>query len=786
MSHSVSLLPSGQHPPTSFIWRSEEPFQQRNAWTRFRRHAAYDGGAADFFFAADPTARLLVNGKTVVARCMRFVTPFITVERVDLGPFLRPGDNCFEILHHWWGVPTFQRSRGGSPGVSLVGEWLRTDTSWEWCEAAEFVAHEHQILGHSTQRIRFPVAIDLCRPVAGVGQWHKAAMLESAAWSSPVLKETPPLRRRECHPCNVHSGGKLLSVQTTDCPFPEIPGSWLMKRSTFCPEPNAPGFESFLEGEPISIDAEGDYYLTFDFGRPVHGYVSLTVESEADGTAVDLTYCELDEDPSTGKAILQPDGSFDPDFTVGSPYCDRVLLRAGQQEVEIPEERTFRWLMLAFRGVRGPLKLCGLTAWSTEHPSEVVGSFHGPPFVSEFQRLALIHAAVAMSDVFVDTPGREDAQWLEDIPVRARIAASWMEDTSLRLVALRHAAEQQAPSGRFRIFAPEDYGEAGLQCLDWGMAWPDLLWDAHQWSGEVGLVARYWKHLEAFVASLLAECDADGLLVDGSCLGDIRCSEHADFTQSGRESIPNAFMHGCLLRASAMARLVGEVDAAAKWSDQARLCRTAFTRFLVTGNRVAEVWSPSRQPRGFGQAAAVCAAYFEVLDPDTRRAVLLEAFRPPSGAPPADMRRWNNPTYAYRALVALSENGLPALAAAHFHERYEPWIARGILPEYFLPGTAQPPDASGSHAWAASPLAWLHEYVLGLRPSHAVGEWTYSPVDVGWSRVWGEVVTPFGHLLVENDWKSGAFCVRNRVGRESIFEHRGTHPPTFVLPRNFG
>ena len=66
---------------------------------------------AKILFAADPTARLWINGTVVLPRVMRFVSPQITVEEIDLTPYLREGGNTAVVLHHWWGVPTFQRSR---------------------------------------------------------------------------------------------------------------------------------------------------------------------------------------------------------------------------------------------------------------------------------------------------------------------------------------------------------------------------------------------------------------------------------------------------------------------------------------------------------------------------------------------------------------------------------------------------------------------------------------------------------------------------------------------------
>jgi hypothetical protein len=117
----------------SFIWRSGADSPPPNTWTYFRRKFAWSGKLpSKILFAADPTARLWINGEVVLPRVMRFVTPQITVEEIDLSAFLREGTNTAVVLHHWWGVPTFQRSRGGAPGIALQSDFLTTDDEWRW------------------------------------------------------------------------------------------------------------------------------------------------------------------------------------------------------------------------------------------------------------------------------------------------------------------------------------------------------------------------------------------------------------------------------------------------------------------------------------------------------------------------------------------------------------------------------------------------------------------------------------------------------------------------------
>jgi len=115
----------------------------------------------------------------------------------------------------------------------------------------------------------------------------------------------------------------------------------------------------------------------------------------------------------------------------------------------------------------------------------------------------------------------------------------------------------------------------------------------------------------------------------------------------------------------------------------------------------------------------------------------------------------------YRALRALSDHGFGEIAARHFLERYRPYLPDGPLPEYFLPLKAQPPDATGSHGWAAVPLLWLHDTVLGVRLQKAGGDvLAWQPRYVGWPKVAGTTMTPQGACEVTIDWKKRKFEIR--------------------------
>ena len=767
-----------------FVWRSDSATPAANTWTWFRRVFQWEPKqGTKLRFAADPTARLWINGEVVTARVMRYVTPNITVEEFDLGPFLRPGSNVAVVLHHWWGVPTFQRSAGVDAGFAVESKFLCTDSNWRWRDGGEFLHHERQVIGMKTQRIRFPQVMDTRQGIpdvhdASFGEtgWLKAAPKKSAAWASPVMKETEPLERIQSWPKSIFAQGFVRRPDPSGVPYPEVPMSWLAMHATYSPDGNAlsaPDDWFKNPGSVAELSSEREGYVTFDFGKPLHGYVRIEIEDALPGAMLDFLYGELRVNPCTGEEVLHPDGSIDCEFIVGAPFGDRVILCGGPQTIEIPEERTWRWLLVIWRSPEKPIRVRSFSIMNSQHPAPLKGDFSGgPQEVQALIRLSIDHARVTMSDTYVDTPGREDGQWLEDIQYRAQIAAQWFGDVALRQVTIRHAAEAQAANGRFRAFAPDDhvasYAPHGLVSLDWGMVWIGILYDDWYWTGETSRLKKYFTNLVRFLDVAHTQTNGDGLLVDRTVISDIKTARRANFDWGEIESIANSWYHGFLLNAIEMARAIGQKRQAMIWQKRAATLRKGFGRFMTKNKsaiRVADVWSPQEGPLAFGQGAALSAVFYQIAPAKERREILLSVFDRRDGSPPKGVARWNNPTYMYRALRSLSDHGLGEMAARHLLERYRPYLPDGPLPEYFLPLEQQPPDATGSHGWAAVPLLWLHDTVLGVRLQQPGGKvLAWQPKNVGWPQVSGKTMTPYGPCEVDIDWKKRRFDIRAPAG----------------------
>lgn len=759
-----------------FIWRDRSGARRLapNTWTWLRTEFDWAGDEGDttVLFAADPTARLWVNGTLVVARVRRFVTPHIGALRVDLAPYLRPGRNVAVVLHHHWGLPNFQRAPGGAPGIAIEGKILRTSARWRWCPAEEFLFHPHQTRGHDgSMRIRFPVVLDQRAAMVAIHQagmddrdWRRCAEVRSPAWEEAFIDDLPRLTHEFVAPVRLVAAGEFLPPEARP-PFGVASTSWSLRNGSYRRDK--------LRAQKVALGPQGMSgeltqgpagYLTLDFGRPVHGFVYFEAECAEAGAQLEFGYGELRSSPRTGKPVLRGNGSFDPEIVMGGPSGDRVILVAGRNVIEVPEERTCRWLLVSWRSTQKPIHLLRIGMHESGHPIEVRGSFHaaGARHIKPLVQLCLDHARVTMSDAYVDTPGREDAQWLEDIEYRAELAARWFGDAGLRQRTLRHAVEQQAADGCFRAFAPDSYrGAEGMRAIDWALTWIGLLHDDWRWTGETTRVRDYFDALTRFLEFCDSLCGPEGLLRDGFCFLDIRVSTPLPAAKHDeRHSIVNAWYYGYLRKAATLARAIGRAKEAEKWAARAEKIGRLFHGFLgIAPNErllVGEFWRRDPEANRLSQAAALSTVFHGVLAHGAASRVMNWAFRAPDGRPPEGVLRWNNPSYAYRALRTLCGHGRGDVASAHLLERYRPYLPDGPLPEYFLSGERQPDDPTGSHGWAAVPLLWLHEDVLGVRLTGAGGaRLELSPCRTAWSHVSGSTVTPAGICQVKLDWRHG-------------------------------
>lgn len=783
-----------------WIWSPAEPAAPRNLFTYFRKVVDLPAVPADgtLRFAADSNARIWVNGHLLRRKVTRYHEQHITAEVIDAGPFLRPGRNVVLVLHHNWGdIVTFQRTANVHAGLYVSADWVRSDASWQCMRAPEFREHDRQIIGvikHA--RIRYPVIAEGSRvwpgdphgPDFDDSSWLSATVVENGPWPAvPGDVETPGQREHAVGPLAVLAAGQLEpALPLSEDPLSIAAG---IRAARYHPrDRDRHEAERLILGQPITMTcAAGESrYITFDFHRPVHGYPFLKLADATAGVVVDFGYGELARSIYSGEFHVDQTGWLNPEGVVGPGYADRYITRAGSQETEIPDERTARWLTLHvhFREA-GRLVIDDLGMVKSQYPIKPIGSFScGDERIDRIVKLCLIHAEVTMSDTYVDTPGREDGQWIEDARPRAILSARWFGDTRLRDLMIRTLAEGQFENGNLHPFAPSNY-PAGPAGYDWSVQWVAMLWDDYQWSGSTRLARQYWPHLCRYWDHTLSLVDEEGIWRTNHVFADIRVGVHCALPRQS-SGLVTPWMIERLRWSAELAEALGEGGRAARWRATADRMAEAFRRYhLVPAAdgmpaHVGDRFDPEdpQAERGYSQAGQTVAVMAGLLAPQEALATLEYAFPPPDGSPPPGVARWNNPTYGYRVLRALSHAGLEQRAVAHLIERYSPYLPGhlcnpiplvlqgpygGPLPEYWIsredlrlkPGQrcpTQPEDETGSHGWGALPLLWMHESLLGVTvTAPGGGRIRIAPATGGLPFVAGHTGTPKGTVWVSWD-----------------------------------
>jgi hypothetical protein len=752
-------------------------------------------------FAADSNGRLWINGHILRRKVARYHEQFITAEVIDAGPYLRVGKNAIVVQHHNWGdMVTFQRTGNKHAGVYVDSPFVKSDPSWRWITAPQFVQHDKQVVGViGDRRIRYPQIVDLRKEICGDilspdfddSDWRQAFVVTKGPWPAvPEDVETPGQREYRVIPLSVLNAGRLTPTQPlSDAPLSMAPGI----RTAKCQPDDRAAREAanLLKGQPTVIEGRSgeSHYITFDFGRPVHGYPYLDLAEAPEATVIDLGYCELSRSLCSGKMHVDVSGWINPEGVVGPGYADRLITRQGPQSVEMPDERTARWLALHvhFRS-NGRLVLKEAGIVKSQYPIKPVGSFScGDERIDQIVRLCLIHAEVTMSDAYVDTPGREDGQWIEDDRPRALLAARWFDDIRLRRFLIRTHAQGQRQDGNLHPFSPSNYPKNGelAASYDWSVQWVACIYDDYMWTGRTDLVLRYWDNICRFWDCVLRHVDQDGLWRTNNVLADIRVG--VGVPPNASSGIVTPWIIERLRWSAEMADAAGKGEKARTWREIAGKMTTAFRRFhVVSGNgnvptHVADVYDPANPGlgnRGYSQAGQTIAVTAGLLTPEESLADMNYAMPAPDGTPPAGVTRWNNPTYGYRALRALSHVGLTERAVTHLIERYSPYLPAnprneipiklqgpygGPLPEYWVSredlglkegqvDKAQPADETGSHGWGAVPLLWLHEALLGVTITQpGGGRIRIAPNAAGLPYVSGHTQTPKGVVWVHWD-----------------------------------
>ncbi len=523
-----------------FLKELEEKY---NVQAGFRRDFELEAlpQTAQLAITARSFYRLYVNGAVVMHGPARTAHGYARVDVVDILPQLRRGTNALAVeLTAGVGVQGGYSNDCTCESSMLLAElWLddacafATDADWDAI--------------HLTQREEYTERISHCRQSAEVYRldndytawrtgprtavktlhWQKAAV---CAAPRPQLLTRPmplPTLEKQGHARLVWTGAAHIdrSIPCTGPWYETMHADHyarLSERPLFDyvqtvdrPLPEGAAVQPFGAGgiAVTGMPAGETFAAMYDFGRPLLGFLGLTVSCEMPCT-LDIVHLEAMAEYDDKQTAL---GAANP--------VTRLHLPAGSWQFLTMEPALLRYMRLYFRGTdgKGPGRCTvqELHVREYAYPDSRSAAFHCSDedvnrlFEASYQTMRL-----NTLDIFMDCPDRERGGWLCDSLWTARAAAHLLGDHSVERAHIENflLAPYGDGIGAPNNFFPEVYPGAkmpGAPAITTWSFWLMLeLAEYVERTGDLALALDHQKRVEDFVTGTARYIGPYGLLQD--------------------------------------------------------------------------------------------------------------------------------------------------------------------------------------------------------------------------------------------------------------------------------
>lgn len=478
-----------------------------------------------------------------------------------------------------------------------------------------------------------------------------------------------------------------------------------------------------------------------DFGREVTGYGWIDVTGN-EGAVIDIAYGER----LTGGRV--------PPVVQSCGYADRYILREGRQRHEVYDWKGYRYAQLTFRELTRPLQVHSVGTTFTAYPVERRGDFRASDsMAADLWHVGAYTQQLCMHDRLMDTPWREQAEWLGDGRIQLLTMQNAFGEAALGRNFLQNMAESQLDDGRIPAvsFQPVVFS-------DYSLFWAVGVADALRFDGDLTFAASMLPHLDRLFAWFDRHLNPDGLLEDVP-------DAFIDWANVGRGGVcapMNAIYRLALLAAAEVGLACGDPTRADGWQDRADRVRDAFHNAFwddAAGYYRDNVVDGLPQER-YSQHTQSMAVLAGVAQGESR-ALMARTIADPGLVQ-------TEPYFSYYLCEALAEAGEAATALDFLHRRWGRMLESGATTfweEWSLGGTFRsgrwlPRPRSHCHAWSAAPTAWLSRHVLGVRIERASGPVIIQPNPCGMAHASGAVPTAYGTIEVSWTCADGVLDVK--------------------------
>ncbi|MFW6154731.1 MAG: family 78 glycoside hydrolase catalytic domain [Planctomycetota bacterium] len=711
--------------PTSCDWRAQwiwhEHAPQRNAWVLFRHTFDVERTAgARLAITADTRYRLWINGQRLGDGPPQSQPYHQYYDEYPLDEVLTPGASCVAVLVHHQGLQPHTRGGLLCEITDADGETLAaTGDGWR-CQLGR-AWRQDTYLARCNKIGPFQEHVDLRRMPAGWQAdgfddrgWDRPAVLATRGCSKPpavmpwcrlIPRDIARLEQRDIYPAapacveecldlaNRHRS-EDLSISLSQAGRPV---DWAVVE-------NADALLG-VEGDTVLgcstrhqdhiTDGRYDPCLTLDFGRVLTGYAEIDVDAPV-GAVIEIGYAERLVDGRFVNAIE-------------CPFADMIVCAEGRNTFRPLVWRSLRYLRVRVKNAETPVRVSAIRVVEVRYPFANRGGFAGDTGLEAVFALCRRTLELCSIESLMDTPFREQAQWLGDVAaVTVPGLYACFGETALPGKFLRQAAINTLPTG-----LPANHSNivpTGLDSIpDYALWWVIGLWRHYQYTGDGRYLHECYPELQRVMRVHLERLNAAGLIED---MFGWMFIDWADTDRRGMVAAYNAIFAGACDAAAAVARFKGDAWAAEQYTDAAGGVRRAFqpTFLHPQGGLVVDCVADETSSAKVSEHANAAAVAFGCLDESTAGEVLRRIFIDRSARATEAQ-----PFFMGVVLEALRRIGRRDVAVDLVAERWGRMLARGqtsCSEEWYINGSWRHGTWLGfyrtlSHAWSACAAEFL-------------------------------------------------------------------------------
>jgi hypothetical protein len=462
---------------------------------------------------------LYLNGHYIGRGPARYDRRWPQYDIYDIGNYLHTGSNTIAILCLYEGFGTGQ-SMVSPPGLVLELTskendnpeqlLLQSDESWKSSKAAAFNNDAPRINGRQGSIEIFDARLDepgWYSPDFDDTHWsfvhvHKHALNVSHFWNlSP--RDIPLLQETQKTATGIvaigEADGHLLPTAENTSGIHKGMRRFLLQASL---EPRS----SLLKSISTSHSSSKAILYLYEFTKLFAGYLQLHINGKA-GQIVDCIYLESLPQIREGKFNLEGI------VTSENRPMDRFILGNGDNHFEVAFSwKAFRYVLLVLHPNPSTSEIKNVYVLSRRYPSTLINRFNSSDLeLNKIFDICQHTARICAQDAFVDSPSREQQQWIGDGRWTALVYFYLTGDAQLYRRMLIQIGQSQDHTGMIKPRHPDDHNNIP-PIPAFALSWISAFYEYFLHTGDLNLAREWWPNINQLLAYFRKHVGSNGLL----------------------------------------------------------------------------------------------------------------------------------------------------------------------------------------------------------------------------------------------------------------------------------